>query len=120
MTARLYSLATDLTADQKKYVGGLRGQARIVYDELARVRTPRLAEDINKETRKLLVTRQDYLRVTLYYIIVFKGRGIVVAHEPTRTPLEVAVEATPETVPGVASTSLNTELHETDSPESAE
>ena len=84
MTSRMYSLATDLTKDQKQYVSGLRGQAKIVYDELARVRAPRLAEDINKETRKHLVTRQDYLRVTLYYIIVFKGRGIVVAQEPTR------------------------------------
>lgn len=84
MTARLYSLASNLTPENKKYVAGLRGQAKIVYEELDRVRTPRLAEDINKETAKRLVTKQDFLRVTLYYIIVFKGRGIVVAHEATR------------------------------------
>jgi hypothetical protein len=81
---------SDLSVENKKYVSGLKGQAKIVYDELARVPAPRLAEDINKETRKKLVTRQDYLRVTLYYIIVFKGRGIVVAHEPTRGEVEVS------------------------------
>jgi hypothetical protein len=85
----MYSLVSELSVENAKYVSGLKGQAKIVYDELARVRTPRLAEDINKETRKKLVTRQDYLRVTLYYIIVFKGRGIVVAHEPTRGAAEV-------------------------------
>lgn len=84
MTARMYSLATNLSPENKKYVGGLRGQAKIVYEELVRDRTPRLAEAINKVTGPKFVTKQDTLRVTLYYIIVFKGRGIVVAHEPTR------------------------------------
>lgn len=84
MTARFYALAANLSPENTKYVAGLTGQAKIVYEELARVRTPRLAEEINKETSKRLVTKQDFLRVTLYYIIVFKGRGVVVASEAAR------------------------------------
>lgn len=84
MNPRMYSVVEPLNADQKKYVGGLRGQAKVVWDELVRVKTPRLAEDINRETKKHLVTTQEFLRVTLYYIIVFKGRGVVKSNETTR------------------------------------
>lgn len=85
MTARMYSLVSELSDVQQKYVAGLKGQAKIVYDELVANRTPRLGEDINKVTGPLFTTRQDTLRVTLYYIIVFKGKGIVRATEQTRT-----------------------------------
>ncbi len=53
----------------------LKGQAKIVMDELLRDETPRFASQINTETEKCLKTRQDTLRVTLYYIIVFKSKG---------------------------------------------
>ena len=84
MTARLYSLKSELSESQQKYAAALKGQARIVFDELAANRAPRLAEKINELTGPKFTTRQDTLRVTLYYIIVFKGKGLVVASEQTR------------------------------------
>lgn len=82
MTARMYSLSNELSDAQKKYVAGLKGQAKVVFDELENDKTARFAEDINKNCGPKLVTRQDTLRVTLYYIIIFKGKGIVKATEP--------------------------------------
>jgi hypothetical protein len=58
----------------------LKGQARVVFDVLnSQNGEPKLASDIAVQVEQsgLLKTRQDVLRVTLYYIIVFKGRGWV-------------------------------------------
>ena len=71
--ARLYSVNTELVSNSDKF----KGQAKIVMDELLRDTTPRLATEINTHTEKCLKTRQDTLRVTLYYIIVFKGKGLI-------------------------------------------
>lgn len=90
MTARMYAMNSELTDAQKKYLAGLKGQAKVVAEELANNTEPRLAEDINKNTAPKLVTKQDELRVTLYYIIIFKGKGIVRAVEPSAKPVEVS------------------------------
>lgn len=92
--ARLYSLDTDAidAGKAKKYVAGLKGQAKIVYDELKANKEPRLAVDIEKACAAKIVTRQDTLRVVLYYIIVFKGKGLVKATEPVDDDVDVPEE----------------------------
>ncbi len=75
----------------------LKGQARVVFDVLrAQNGEPKLASDINAdvEATGLLKTRQDTLRVTLYYIIVFKGRGWVSAVDQ-EVPAEQLVSSDP-------------------------
>lgn len=85
--ARLYSLNTDAvknaTGKTKEYLKNLRGQAKVVFDELARDTTPRLAVDINEKIhdKYFPVPRQEPFRITLYYIVVFRGKGIVKAKE---------------------------------------
>lgn len=84
--ARLYALDTDriskLEGRAKNYVATLKGQAKIVFDDMAENATPRLAVDIEKSCGSKIVTRQDVFRVVLYYILVFKGKGLVRAYEP--------------------------------------
>jgi hypothetical protein len=84
MTARHYRLVANLNEKQNLYVAGLKGQARVVMNELANNKEPRLGVDIDKECGPKFVTKQDTLRVTLYYIIIFKNKGVVEAVE-TRT-----------------------------------
>jgi len=91
--ARLYAIDTDrlpkLEGKTKNYVANLKGQAKIVFDDMIGNTTPRLAVDIEKSCGSQIVTRQDVFRVVLYYILVFKSKGIVRAHLP-------AIEAEPE------------------------
>lgn len=77
--ARFYSLNNNANNDAKakKYIAELKGQARIVFDELKNDTTPRLASEILEKCGEKIRTRQDVLRVVLYYIIVFKGKGFV-------------------------------------------
>jgi len=77
MVARKYALV----AEFKMPV--LSGQAKIVMTALMADRTPRLATDITATVGEDLVTRQDRHRVVLYYILVFKSKGIVSAFEET-------------------------------------
>jgi len=80
-TAKLYSLAP-----AAKPAKPLRGQALIVWNELASDLTPRLATDIDKKCGPLFKTVQDTYRVTLYYILVFKKAGLVLGREQEATP----------------------------------
>jgi hypothetical protein len=89
MIARMYRIVDVLDVKQKEYLSGLRGQAKIVAAELLADRTPRLATEINAKCEKHFVTRQDPLRVTLYYVIIFKKRGIVVTSEPKNELLSI-------------------------------
>lgn len=73
-TAKLYSVNPSV-----KMTRELRGQALQVWTELNADVTPRLATDIDAKVGPLFKTRQDTLRVTLYYILVFKKSGHVVA-----------------------------------------
>jgi hypothetical protein len=57
-----------------------KGQAAIVFSELRKNREPRLAQEIC-DSIAILPTRQDKLRVVLYYILVFKKAGFVSAVE---------------------------------------
>jgi hypothetical protein len=62
----------------------LRGQAAIVLDVLkAQNGEPRLISDLTKDVLATdrLKTRQDPERVTGYYVIVFKTKGLVSAVE---------------------------------------
>jgi hypothetical protein len=69
----------------------VRGQAAVVLAELKRDTTPRLATDIAETVASSgeLKTRQDILRVVLYYIIIFKNRGMVSATEQAPANVEV-------------------------------
>ena len=90
--ARLYSLNTEVIAagKAKKYVAELKGQAKIVYDDLRSVPEPRLAVDVEKSCGHRIVTRQDPFRVVLYYILVFKSKGIITVTEPAAEDTESA------------------------------
>jgi hypothetical protein len=85
--ARKYAL--NLEAVKKEDSAKLKGQAKIVFDELSRDNTPRLATVINENTEKCLKTKQDTLRVTLYYIIVFKSKGWIQTSENNTQSEEV-------------------------------
>ena len=85
MTARLYA-ATPNARPAKV----LRGQALQVWTELQADTTPRLATAIDANVGPLYKTRQDTLRVTLYYLLVFKKQGIVTSSEPVVTAPVVA------------------------------
>lgn len=87
--ARLYGWAprrTENPATAKK-VNELKGQAAVVRDIMDGMAKdsalPALATIISEAVEKSgkLVTRQEVLRVTLYYLLVFKKRGWVVAQE---------------------------------------
>ena len=95
--ARLYSLVGKPRREPT-------GQAQRVLQELRRDRTPRLAEDIDAAIQKSDTphkTRQDSLRVTLYYLLVFKKQGIVRA-EAQPQPAEVEDAAETEAQPADA------------------
>ncbi len=83
--ARLYALDSKRIANAdgktKTYIAGLKGQAKIVFDAMRDNPKPRLAVEIDKDCTAI-VTRQDRFRVTLYYILVFKSKGIVKAYLP--------------------------------------
>lgn len=86
MKSRMYSLVSGSRLKSKPS-----GQAARVLAELQRVREPRLAVEIDSaiasstgkpgSLRGPHVTRQDSLRVTLYYLLVFKKAGVVAATE---------------------------------------
>jgi hypothetical protein len=99
--ARRYELIAEPTK-------AVRGQAAVVLEALREVKgTPKLATEINELVVKSgnLKTRQDTLRVTLYYIIVFKGRGLVRATEQelVEAPESVAegLEAIADEIPSM-------------------
>ena len=82
MTARMY-VASNVTP------AGLKGQAAEVWSGLQECKEqgPMFAADINKIVGPRLKTKQDTLRVTLYYIVIFKGKGWVTAVDPVITPV---------------------------------
>ncbi len=66
----------------KELKGEVKGQAAVVLDVLKRQNgEPKLASVLADQVASEgnLKTRQDILRVVLYYIIIFKGKGIVSA-----------------------------------------
>lgn len=82
--------------------GEVKGQAAVVLDVLKRQNgEPKLASDIAEQVSKegTLKTRQDVLRVVLYYIIIFKGKGVVnavdqdIVEAPSEAPAEQPVAA---------------------------
>lgn len=107
MKSRMYSLKSGAKLKSRPS-----GQALRVLAELRRVREPRLAVDIDaaiaKSTGKAGAidgphnTRQDSLRVTLYYLLVFKKAGAVVATEQPVEVDEVAVDAENEALTEIA------------------
>ena len=76
MVARKYSLVPDSKPAHYK------GQCKIVYDELKRDTRPRLATEVCSSISEL-PTKQDKLRVVLYYILIMKKQGIVRSFEMT-------------------------------------
>lgn len=111
------------------------GQAKRVLVELQRDRTPRLATEIADaiamsegkpgEMNGPFITRQTQLRVTLYYLLVFKKAGAVVASEQPAVDVDVELDTPAETttddIPADANVSeddVDTEL--TDAEEAVE
>jgi hypothetical protein len=87
--ARLYSLVPGAAPKTP-----LKGQSAVVFDVLSEQTEPMLASDLTEKVLETgrLKTRQDALRVVLYYLIVFKGRGLVAASEQP-VPMEVPEDA---------------------------
>ena len=85
----LFSLNSDVVIEQN-----VRGQAAQVLAELRADTEPRLAVDIDARIAATnpFKTRQDTLRVTLYYLIVFAKRGWVIKDKPQANENAVAVE----------------------------
>jgi hypothetical protein len=85
--ARLYALnrkATFETTDgkTKKYISNLKGQAKVIFDDLKNNPAPRLAKEVLKSCEGKFETTQDPFRVVLYYILVFKSRGFISVFDP--------------------------------------
>jgi hypothetical protein len=89
--ARLYSLNTT-AKNLDSYCQKLTGQAKIVMSALKEDTTPRLAVQIEDTIKDVLKTRQSTLRVTLYYIIVFKSKGLIHVHENKTVEEETVLE----------------------------
>ena len=85
----LFSLNSDVVIEQN-----VRGQAAQVLAELRADTEPRLAVDIDARIAATnpFKTRQDTLRVTLYYLIVFAKRGWVIKDKPQANENAVAVD----------------------------
>lgn len=85
--ARLYAIVADAKLRNEP-----KGQAARVLEELRSNPEPRLATDIDLAIVTSATphrTRQDSLRVTLYYLLIFKKQGIVAASEqPIEAPAE--------------------------------
>lgn len=90
--ARLYSINSEVIPQSE--MAKLKGQAKIVMDVLLENKTPRLATAITEDTTPRLKTRQDFLRVTLYYIIVFKSKGWIHVKENKTQSEEVTQSET--------------------------
>jgi hypothetical protein len=76
--ARFYALNVNSKSEKgEKYFSEIKGQAKVVFEEMQNDKNPRLATDIAEKCGHKIVTRQDILRVVLYYIIVFKTKGFV-------------------------------------------
>jgi hypothetical protein len=90
--AKMYQIETPVVEARPKFMAGLKGQAKVVMDGLMAEEGPVLAKDL-AEKLTFPGSKQDPYRVTLYYIIVFKGKGLVRAVEPE---VEVEVEPTTE------------------------
>ena len=99
--ARMYALKVGATVKNEP-----KGQAARVLEELRADSTPRLAVDIDMAiatSDRPHKTRQDSLRVTLYYLLIFKKQGFVAASEqPEPTPVvEETGEVTDEELDSV-------------------
>jgi len=94
-TARLYA-RNEVPAKVE-----FKGQAAVIMDVLLRQNgEPKLAADLAKqvEAEGNLKTKQDILRVTLYYIIVFKNKGLIATCEQDRPAETEPVSAPAATV----------------------
>lgn len=91
IAARFYALNPNAPKLAKEPTG----QAARLLEELRADTTPRFAQDIDMAiatSDRPYVTRQDSLRITLYYLIIFRRRGLVVATQQT-TAAENSVAA---------------------------
>lgn len=67
-------------ARDKSVVAKLTGQAGQVYHAMVELNRPVTGVEVDEHIAKSdnpFVTRQDTLRVTLYYLVVFKSKGLV-------------------------------------------
>ena len=96
--ARKYAINENAFSGRgKKYFSTIKGQAKIVADDLFANREPRLAVEITKNCGAKIVTKQDTHRVVLYYVIIFKTRGFVSAFD-VENVVEEMTEKTQEEI----------------------
>lgn len=124
MQARMYALKAGAKLKAKPS-----GQALRVLRELQRVREPRLATEIDDAIAASTgkpgsetgphITRQTSLRVTLYYLLVFKKAGAVEALEPTAHDVDTEFVVDPAPVGDADDADDNADANDADELEGA-
>jgi DNA-binding transcriptional regulator LsrR (DeoR family) len=80
---KLYALNVDgfakLDGQLKRKLMTLKGQAKVVFDEMMSNRTPRSIPDIAKAVAGQLQTTQTDEKVVGYYVVSWRAQGVVYA-----------------------------------------
>lgn len=83
MAGKLYALNVvgfpKLDGPVRKQVVSMKGQAKVIFDELKRDKTPRLIADIAAAVDGKFPTVQTTLKVVTFYIVKWRAEGIVLA-----------------------------------------
>jgi len=87
--AKMQTFVINPEAD-KTVVAKLTGQAGQVWNAMKQVNKPVTGPELNEfiEENMPFKTRQDSLRVTLYYLVVLKGKGLFIASRPAKPVVE--------------------------------
>jgi hypothetical protein len=80
---KLYALNVDgfpkLDGKVRRSLAQLKGQAKLIFDEMASNRQPRLVSEIAAAIEDKLETVQTAVKVVTYYVVKWRSEGIVIA-----------------------------------------
>jgi hypothetical protein len=83
---KLYALNVEgfpgLDGKVRRSLGQLKGQAKLIFDEMASNRKPRLVAEIAGAIEDKLETVQTAVKVVTYYVVKWRSEGIVTAYAP--------------------------------------
>lgn len=91
--ARKYSINREALENGKgkKYISSLKGQAKTIFNFLLTEKNPELAQDLTNRCPDF-ETRQSKYRVVLYYILIFKSKGLISTFEDIEVEIEEKIE----------------------------
>lgn len=75
----------ELNEQTRPIVSKLMGQASTVWNALVQLDRPVTGIEVNdyiEENTPYVSRKQDPLRITLYYLVIFKSKGLVTAERP--------------------------------------